>query len=189
MSDSDKLTIEERETLLLVAKRAITGEVEGEQIPSPSDATLSERLKGPGGAFVTLKRRGELRGCIGRLHASGPLIETIKELARGAATRDPRFDPVQPGELADLTISISVLEPFTLLQSPADIRIGTHGLYVKRGGNTGLLLPQVAGERNWDPETFLRYTCDKAGLSPGAWKEPDTEVYLFSTEEFGDEDE
>ena len=187
MPDSDKLTTEEREILLLVAKRAIAEEVEGRQIPSPFDASLSERLKGPGGAFVTLKRGGQLRGCIGRLNASGPLIETIKELARGAATRDPRFDPVQPGELADLTISISVLDPFTPLESPADIRIGTHGLYVKRGGNTGLLLPQVAGERNWAPETFLRYTCDKAGLSPGAWKEPETEVYLFSAEEFGEE--
>lgn len=186
MSDSNKLTTEERETLLLVAKRAVVDEVEGRQNPLPLDAPLSDRLKGPGGVFVTLKCKGRLRGCIGRLQAAAPLIETIEEIARCAATRDLRFAPVQPGELHDLTISISVLDPFTPFQSPKDIRIGTHGVYVKRGDHSGLLLPQVAAERNWNAETFLNYTCDKAGLDPGAWKDGETEVYLFSAEEFGE---
>lgn len=187
MSDSGKLTIEERRILLLVARQAIAGEVEGRRNPLPLDASLSERLKGPGGAFVTLKRKGQLRGCIGRLQSPAPLVETIDEIARAAATQDPRFDPVQSRDLADLTISISVLDPFTRLQSQAEIRIGTHGLYIKRGGHSGVLLPQVAAEREWDPEAFLNHTCDKAGLDPDAWKEHETEVYLFSAEEIEEE--
>ena len=87
-----------------------------------------------------------------------------------------------------LTISISILSPFTPVEDKNKIQIGRDGLYIRRAGMAGLLLPQVAEERGWDAETFLTQTCQKAGLEPSAWQEPETEVLVFTTEEFGDEE-
>ncbi len=121
------------------------------------------------GAFVTLHLRGKLRGCVGQVETHKSLAETVARCAISAAREDDRFDPVQPDEVAQLTIEISVLsllKPITL----NEIQIGIHGLIVECGPFRGLLLPQVASERKWTAEKFLTETCLKAGLPKDAWK-------------------
>jgi AmmeMemoRadiSam system protein A len=136
----------------------------------------------PCGAFVSLHtKEGELRGCIGHMIGEGPLGDLILELAISAGTRDPRFDPVSEGELELLAYEVSVLSPMTGID-PAAVEIGRHGLYIRRGARSGVLLPQVASEWQWDRETFLAQTCRKAGLPPEAWREPGTEVLAFTAQ-------
>ena len=121
------------------------------------------------GAFVTLRKAGRLRGCIGYVEAVKPLYQTARECAAAAALRDPRFNPVTPEELPDLRVEVSVLSP--LVDLPIDqIEIGHHGLQVSRGFQRGVLLPQVAAECKWDRRRFLEETCIKAGLPPDAWR-------------------
>jgi AmmeMemoRadiSam system protein A len=121
------------------------------------------------GAFVTLRKAGRLRGCIGYVEALKPLYQTARECAAAAALRDPRFNPVTPEELPDLRVEVSVLSP--LVDLPIDqIEIGHHGLQVSRGFQRGVLLPQVAVECKWDRRRFLEETCIKAGLPPDAWR-------------------
>jgi AmmeMemoRadiSam system protein A len=139
-------------------------------------------LAQPGAAFVTLHVGGELRGCIGTSESRRPLWSVVGEMATAAATRDPRFDPILPGELAALAIEISILSPARLITDPAEIQIGRHGLDVRRNGSRGLLLPQVALEHDLNREAFLAATCRKAGLAPEIWRDPETEVRVFEAE-------
>jgi AmmeMemoRadiSam system protein A len=141
-----------------------------------------------GGAFVTLKRHGELRGCIGYMAAERPVYETIQEMAVSAATKDPRFPPVSSSELKDLTIEISLLSPMERVTDTNRIVVGKHGLLIRRGWYQGVLLPQVAPEQGWDREAFLQGVCYKAGLSANAWQDPSTELYWFTAEVFGEEE-
>ncbi len=137
---------------------------------------------------MTLKNGERLRGCIGQFVSDIPLIELIAEMARASATSDPRFlsDPITADELGQLDIEISVLSPLVQTDDPLSLRIGVDGIYIKKGFASGCFLPQVATEAGWNKEEFLSYCCsDKAGLSPDAWKEPGTEVYLFTAEVFG----
>jgi hypothetical protein len=136
------------------------------------------------GAFVTLHKEGALRGCIGQIYAVKPLFETIKSMAVSSAFQDPRFPPLRKEELSSIEIEISVLSPLEEVDSVDNIKVGTHGIYLKKGYKSGLLLPQVAVEQNWNLETFLTHTCHKAGLGGNCWKEPDTEIYIFSAEIF-----
>jgi AmmeMemoRadiSam system protein A len=108
-------------------------------------------------------------------------------MAVAAAFRDPRFPPVRKDQLKDLSLEISVLTPLRKTADVDDIEVGTHGLYIRRGGRAGLLLPQVATEYGWDRGTFLRETCRKAGLAPEAWRDPETEIFLFSADVFDDD--
>jgi hypothetical protein len=147
--------------------------------PIPTDK-LAEHL----GAFVTLTIRGRLRGCIGHIVGTRPLHETIAEMAGCAAFQDPRFPPLSRGELAELEIEISILGPVTPCPDVNKIEVGRHGLIVRRGGSSGLLLPQVAVEWKWDRETFLAHTCQKAGLPSDCWKRPGTDVLWFEAEVF-----
>lgn len=151
--------------------------------PPPLDR-LTGKLQEPRGAFVTLRRRGELRGCIGSLVGRGPLAETVRDMALQAAFSDPRFAPLTADELADLDLEISVLTPMERIERAEQIQIGTHGLYLKKGHRSGLLLPQVATENDWDRDQFLRWTCRKAGLAEDAWTDPDTEIHVFSADIF-----
>ncbi len=176
------LTAEEKKELLEIVKKTV-GEVSHGKKPSKIDSTL-QGLKEKRGAFVTLYKRGMLRGCIGALQASRPLYLTVQEMAQAACSQDPRFRPVNPDELKFLDFEVSVLTPFELVKDVSDIKVGLHGLLIRKGSRSGLLLPQVASERNWDVETFLRETCRKAGLPPEAWKEPDAEIYSFSADVF-----
>jgi hypothetical protein len=139
------------------------------------------------GAFVTLKSRGYLRGCIGYVSAEMPLIQTVLHCSYNAAFRDPRFMPVRSDELMDISIEISVLSDALPVRMPDEIKTGRDGLIVERGRQRGLLLPQVAVEQGWDRYTFLSQTCVKAGLPPGAWKESATRIYRFEAIVFSEE--
>jgi len=139
------------------------------------------------GAFVTLNEHGELRGCIGHMIGDGPLYLTIRDMAIEAAVHDPRFPPVTVSELKDIGIEISVLSPLERVYSADKIEMGKHGVLVRRGFSSGVFLPQVATETGWSKEEFLSQLCaQKAGLSPDAWKDPATEIYIFSAEVFSE---
>lgn len=185
-SDTPGLNEQERAQLLTIARTTIAQCAQGTTaLPIPGDVT-SEKLTALGGAFVTIKRGGTLRGCIGNVHPIKPIYLTVQDAARAAATQDPRFLPVTPDELSDLTVEISVLSPLQRLERVDDLQVGVHGLYIRRHGVSGLLLPQVAREHGWDRETFLAYTCQKAKLPPDAWRNPTTECFIFKAEVFGD---
>lgn len=156
--------------------------VDGAGVPAPPPGVLHRSL----GAFVTFKKDGRLRGCIGSMVGDGPLYLTVARMARAAAFEDPRFPPVTVAEAPGLELEISVLGPLTRCPDPALVRVGRHGLLVRRGDHSGVLLPQVPLEWGWDRETFLAQTCRKAGLPPDTWQEPDTGLYWFEAEVFGD---
>ena len=173
---------EEKKTLRHIAKTVIESKVKGK--PVPDFKVESPVLKENRGAFVTLQKRGQLRGCIGYIEGHGPLHKTIEKMAEAAAFNDPRFTPVQEKELPELDIEISVLTPLRRITDVNEIEVGKHGIYMKKGWFSGLLLPQVATEYGWDRQTFLEHTCQKAGLPSTAWKEKDTEIYIFSADIF-----
>jgi MEMO1 family protein len=137
------------------------------------------------GAFVTLHEKGQLRGCIGNMVGRQPLYLTIRDMAVEAATGDPRFSPVKTSELKDIALEISVLSPMERVDSADKIQMGVHGVLVRRGFNSGVFLPQVATETGWNKEQFLSELCSqKAGLPADAWKDKNTELYIFTAEVF-----
>jgi hypothetical protein len=178
------LSPEERTELLRAARRTLEEYLSSHR--APNIETASKSLLEPRGAFVTLHKGRHLRGCIGTFEATDPLLDTVQRMAIAAATNDPRFPRVQADELPALHLEISALSPLRTA-SAEEIEVGVHGIYITRGFNRGVLLPQVATENNWDRETFLDHTCMKAGLHPGAWREPGTKIELFSAEVFGEE--
>jgi AmmeMemoRadiSam system protein B/AmmeMemoRadiSam system protein A len=181
---ASELTKEDKVFLLKLARSVIEAECRGIKLtiaPSPSPI-----MREPRGAFVTLKKAGRLRGCIGYIEAIKPLAATIEEMARAAAFSDRRFSPVRTEEISDIEIEISVLSPLSDVRDPSTVVVGTHGLIVSRGSNRGLLLPQVPTEWGWDRETFLAQTCAKAGLPEGAWKEKGTKIESFTADVFSE---
>ena len=172
--------------LLRFARYVIASELglDEERPPQPAAPILAERR----GGFVTLKKRGQLRGCIGYIEAVKPLVETVEEMADAAAFRDPRFRPVTAREVDDLEIEISVLSPIEKIDDPGAIEVGRDGIIVSADGHRGLLLPQVAVEWGWDRETFLDQTCVKAGLAPDRWRRPGVTIEVFSAEIFSEEE-
>jgi AmmeMemoRadiSam system protein A len=178
------LSDDEKQALLRIARASIQAELAGNKPQAvKGQGTLEEKR----GAFVSLKKRGRLRGCIGFIEAKKPLARTVEEMAVAAAFHDPRFEPLNKEELEELRLEISVLTPLRKVADTGEIEVGTHGLYIRKGGRAGLLLPQVATEYGWDGDTFLKETCRKAGLAPDAWRDPETEIYLFSADVFGEE--
>jgi len=138
-----------------------------------------------GGVFVTLKKSGRLRGCMGRLDPDEPPAEAVRLAAQSAALNDPRFPPVAADELAELTLDVSILSRCWPMNSVDELQLGVHGVIVRKGMQRGLFLPQVAVEHRLDKDAFLSRCCsEKAGLAPDAWKQSDTEVRLFTTELF-----
>ena len=164
----EALSAEDKAQLLRLARSAVT-EFVGHGVLI-EDRTANPKFLEPRGVFVTLKKRGELRGCIGFIEAVAPLGQAVVRAAVYAATEDPRFPPVAADEVAGLEFEISVLTPPREVPGPELIRVGRHGLIVTRGGQKGVLLPQVPVENGWDRETFLEQGCLKAGLPPDAWK-------------------
>jgi len=152
----------------------------------PDFQTDSPELLERKGAFVTLHKEGELRGCIGQLDPDRELFQVVQHCALSAAFSDPRFPPLQQKELNGLDIEISVLTPFRRVESIEEIDVGSHGLYIVRDHFRGLLLPQVAVQYRWDRVTFLEQTCNKAGLNESAWKDPQTVIYIFEAEVFSE---
>ena len=165
--------------MLRAARRALRGE----PIIAAASPKLAEQKRA---AFVTLTRKGALRGCVGSLAAEHPLATAIPELAVSSATEDPRFPQVSRDEVEELRIEISVLSPPRDAR-PEEVEVGKHGLIIERGWRRGLLLPQVATEHHLDREQFLAATCQKAGLPPDAWKDPQTRLQTFTAEVFGEE--
>jgi len=176
------LSEEEKKTLHEIAHTVIWNKASGKEVPKFQ--VKSEKLNELRGAFVTINKKGSLRGCIGHIKGVKPLYKSVEEMAAAAAFQDPRFPPVTKKELKDLDIEISVLTPFEQITDVNEIEVGKHGLYMEKGFHSGLLLPQVATEYNWDRDTFLEHTCRKAGLPPDAWKEKDTKIYIFSADIF-----
>lgn len=176
------LTADEESYLLGLARRSVEASA-GVRAEAPLDMTTDTLLE-KRGAFVTLKIGGRLRGCIGMVEPRKPLKDTVAEMARAAAVGDPRFVPVGEDEIDSLDIEISVLTLLRRIRSRDEIVVGTHGLVVERGPHRGLLLPQVATEAEWDAETFLGYTCEKAGLPRNAWRDPETRIFVFSAQVF-----
>ena len=149
------------------------------------DLPRDERLIRPGGAFVTLHRRGRLRGCIGQITSTVPLVQVVAYSAKAAALEDSRFEPVRPEEVADISIELSILAlPHDI--SCGEIEPGRHGLIVSHGWRRGVLLPQVAAEHRWTSTRFLEETCVKAGLEPNAWQDPATQIQAFTAEVFSE---
>lgn len=179
------ITEEEKNTLLDMAREVISSVLDRKDIPEFS--VTSSLLREKRGAFVTLKKRGQLRGCIGYIEGIKPLYQAVVEMAIAAAFRDPRFPPLTRGELEQLDIEISVLSPLTEVKNVQTIEVGCHGIYIVKGFQSGLLLPQVAVEHHWNRETFLAETCFKAGLPTQAWKDKETKIYIFSADIFNSE--
>jgi hypothetical protein len=179
------LTPEERAALLWVARQALEMHLRGHSSGSPPEIPPS--LQEQGAAFVTLRSAGGLRGCVGSLEPTKPLLDTVAHCAISAATSDPRFSPVDSPELGGLTIEISVLSSLQRLEDVSQFLLGTHGVCVKAGRNRGVLLPQVAAEQGWDRETFLDFACQKARLAAGAWRQG-AELHIFTAEVFSEAD-
>lgn len=175
---------QERNILLRTARETITARLENRkpEFEEPSQSLLEARA-----LFVTLRRNGKLRGCIGTLEATSPLFEAVKDLSISSAFNDPRFPPLNPEEINALTIELSVLSPLEEVDMLDTIEVGKHGLYVKKGARTGVLLPQVPIEQGWNRTQFLQNTCRKAGLAEDAWQNGDAVFYTFTAEIFGDE--
>src|SRR5688572_3176503 len=132
------------------------------------------------GAFVSLHKAEELRGCIGNCAPMAPLFETVTEMTEAAASRDHRVKPISGKELTEIRIDITVLSPLETVKDPMMLEVGRHGLHIACGAQRGVLLPQVAPQYNWDIKTFLEQTCLKAGLRKHAWTEPNTRVSSFT---------
>ena len=176
----------QKQTLLKTARDTVEAVIKREPAPRPEsdDAELNAHC----GCFVTLKNHGRLRGCIGQFISDKPLIELVVDMAKASATGDPRFlaDPITTGELEQLDIEISVLSALERTNEPLNLRLGVDGIYIKKGFASGCFLPQVATETGWSKAEFLSNCCaHKAGLAPDAWKDADTEVYLFTVDVFG----
>jgi hypothetical protein len=186
MAEGFKLEDEDKRILLKIARETLEAYARtGQKSPLPSPEQLNEALKRRNGAFVSLHKHGELRGCIGIFEGRGPLFQTVQDMAVAAGFEDPRFPALKPEELKELEIEISVLGPLQKCR-PEEVKVGKHGIHITRGFNRGVLLPQVATEYGWDRETFLDQTCVKAGLAPGSWKEPGTIIEVFSAEVFSE---
>jgi AmmeMemoRadiSam system protein A len=176
------LSESQKAALLSLARQSVIATIARSALPP-----LPVDLPDASGAFVTIKRRGALRGCLGTLQCQRGLAAEVVRCAADAATEDPRFPPVSPDELSDLAVEVSVLGPLEPIDPMARdaIVIGRHGLVAEQGFRRGLLLPQVATEWDWTVEQFLRQTCLKAGLAPDAWQHG-ARISRFEAEVFGD---
>jgi len=185
MAEGARLDQSDQTELLHLARATLQSYLSSGSVPEYH--TSRQELRSRCGAFVSIHRGSELRGCIGQIVPDRELFRIVQHCIVSAASEDSRFNPVTPEELDELTIEISVLTPLHRLHEPAEIEIGIHGIYITRGINRGLLLPQVATEYGWNRETFLSQTCRKAGLSEDAWKDPSTVINLFEAQVFSEQ--
>jgi len=177
---------EDKATLLAIARQAVTSAANGHLPPPYEPSALSTRLTEFGGAFVTLKRHGQLRGCIGQFGATIPLCSLVQEMAVAAASQDPRFRPLEVSELAATTVEISVLTPLRRIKGIDQFELGRHGITLRLGRRSGTFLPQVALETGWTKEEFLGHCAqDKAGIGWEGWRE--AEIYVYEAVVFGEE--
>ncbi len=174
------LSEKEKKTLLELAEATVSSYVsQGRRPPAVTDI---KRLKSSGATFVTVRKHGRLRGCIGNIMPTMPLYDSVISNAVSAVSKDRRFKPVTKDELDELEVEVTVLSPLELVKDVNAIEIGKHGLRIVKDGRSGILLPQVPLEFGWDRLTFLKQVSKKAGLPPEAWK--DAELYWFTAEVF-----
>ena len=182
------LSEKQKQSLLSVARKVIEATVKKESVSKyDSDDPVFNESRG---CFVTIHNNGQLRGCIGNFMPRGSLLTTVVEMAQ-AACKDSRFvmNPITIPELTNIDVEISVLSPLEKTDDPMSLELGVHGIYITKGYHGGCFLPQVATETGWSKEEFLGQCCSqKAGLSWEAWKEPDTEVLLFTADVFGEKE-
>jgi hypothetical protein len=182
-----ELTPAEKRELLAIARQAVEEQTRQGGVSDISTKKWTATLRTPCGAFVTLQKQGDLRGCIGRFDANEPLYSVVQQMAVAAATQDYRFEPVQKSELASLNVEISVLTPLRRISSPEEIELGRHGIYIRKGNHSGTFLPQVAHETGWSRDEFLGHCArDKAGLGWDGWK--DAELYVYEAIVFSEKD-
>lgn len=182
-----ELSEKEKGILLLAAREAILSLFDESVVPK-IDYNLYPDLASKKGAFVTLTKNNELRGCIGFIQSEQPLFDTVCEAAKLAAVNDPRFPPVRYDEVSKLLIEISVLSEPEPITNYNQIVLGKHGLIVEEEGRRGLLLPQVATENNFTLEEFLTAICRKAGLHPNLWREKMLNLFVFTADVFKEEE-
>lgn len=184
MEYAHRLADDEKRELLRIARATLREYLETGRVPpgKPHRATLLA----PAAVFVSLHRDHALRGCIGLVEATSPLYRAVQDMAVAAATRDPRFPPLDGEELDDTELEISVLSHARPVRGPDDLVIGEDGLVVECFGRRGLLLPQVAPEAGWDAPTLVARTCVKAGLPADTWKRPDARLTAFHAQVFSD---
>jgi MEMO1 family protein len=175
----------EKNELLALARKSVEYAVKEKKVYEPAPGS-SESLNQERGAFVTLMKSGDLRGCIGYTSAMKPLYLAVRDTATLAALRDSRFPPVSASELGQLDYEISVLSPLRRVYDVREIKVGQHGLLMKNGAYEGLLLPQVPVEQRWDRQTFLEETCAKAGMPAACWKDENTDIFMFTAVVFGE---
>jgi AmmeMemoRadiSam system protein B/AmmeMemoRadiSam system protein A len=172
------LSAEEKRQLLTIARTTLQDHLSEHQTTLPLLAKLLPALKRQCGAFVTLHKHGELRGCIGHFGEDRPLYRVVQEMAIAAATEDYRFPSVTSSELSEIEIEISVLTPLRKVSSIDEIQMGRHGIYIRKGASGGTFLPQVATETGWSKEEFLGHCAqDKAGIGWDGWKDAEISVY------------
>lgn len=182
---SDYLTDEDKRTLLRLARQSLESFVREKRILTV-EPPASPRLQQDGASFVTFKKGGQLRGCIGQMNATTPLYRSVIDMAVAAASQDHRFPPVREEELDDIHIEVSVNTPLRPVSGPDEIVLGKHGVVVTRGLRQGVFLPQVAAGTGWTKQEFLENLCvHKAGLEPDAYKKG-AKLYVFSSIVFGE---
>jgi len=183
---SEELNESQKKELLKIARETLEGYLKDGQ---PPDIKVEDKaLKQKRGVFVTLKKNGQLRGCIGSFFPQKPLYQLVQEMAIAAAVNDSRFPPLQYNELEDVEIEISVLSPLRRISSPEEIELGKHGVYLKYGARTATFLPQVATETGWTREEFLSQLCtQKAGLPADCYLDPEAELFVYTAQVFGEE--
>jgi hypothetical protein len=179
------LNTKEKETLLRLARKSVETAVQDKKSYEPPEPD-SESLQQERGVFVTLKEKGELRGCIGLITARKPLYLAVRDAAALAALRDTRFSPVTQSELPELEYEISVLTPFHHVADTKEIRIGRDGLLMIHDDAEGVFLPQVPVEERWDRKTYLEELGLKAGLYRETWQDEATDIFAFSALVFGE---
>jgi AmmeMemoRadiSam system protein A len=182
----EPLTEADKKALLDLARTTIEHQLRTGT--SPTVDLAGERLAAACGAFVSLHKRGALRGCIGSFVGRGPLTATVQEMAISASLHDPRFPSLTTDELAEVDLEISVLSPLRAIEHVDEIQVGLHGIFITRDFHSGVLLPQVATDQGWDRQTFLEHTCMKAGLPKDAWREAETRIEIFDAQVFGEQD-
>ena len=182
LDEADKVT------LLKIARETIENYVEKGQTPEVDPSGFSQALKTPAGAFVSLHKDGQLRGCIGSFVPDEPLYQVVQNMAISASTKDYRFPRVNAAELSEIEIEISVLTPLKRISNSDEIELGKHGIYMKKGYNTGTFLPQVATQTGWSLDEFLGHCArDKAGIGWYGWKDAELYTYealIFDEKEF-----
>lgn len=185
-----KLSAKDKKQLLTIARNALELYIKENSLPKYQESEIRPANQNKVGAFVTLHKKGELRGCIGHIESDIPLYKTVQSLTISSATKDYRFKSINQDELGDIDVEISVLTPMKKISSIDQIEIGRHGIYIKKGYQTGTFLPQVASDTDWTVEEFLgKCARDKAHIGWEGWKDADLFTYealKFSESDFID---